>query len=182
MIKKKSKFLTFLFAFWPGAGHMYMGFMKMGISLMGIFMGLIAISSWLNMSSIIFFLPLVWCYAFFDALNKSSLSDEEFYSLQDNYCISTQSIYQLKQIFNGKERQIFAIVLILIGVDILWQNLSWIFQWIIPRWIRIHIGGLIYHIPQILIACLILYIGVHLIYHKKIELSIEEKKQSEEKK
>ena len=32
--KKKSNFLTFCFSMMPGAAQMYMGFMKMGTSLM----------------------------------------------------------------------------------------------------------------------------------------------------
>ena len=35
--KKKSRFLTFIFSFLPGAAEMYMGFMKNGFSLMMIF-------------------------------------------------------------------------------------------------------------------------------------------------
>ena len=35
--KKKSRFLTFCFSLLPGAGEMYMGFMRMGLSLMLLF-------------------------------------------------------------------------------------------------------------------------------------------------
>ena len=35
--KKKNKFFTFLCSFLPGAAEMYMGFMKMGISLLVVF-------------------------------------------------------------------------------------------------------------------------------------------------
>ena len=45
MKKEKSKFLTFCFSLLPGAGHMYMGFMKMGLSLMAAFFFLIFLSS-----------------------------------------------------------------------------------------------------------------------------------------
>ena len=43
MTKKKSGFWTFVFSLLPGAAEMYMGFMKMGISLMGLFFGLFII-------------------------------------------------------------------------------------------------------------------------------------------
>ena len=39
MTKKKSGFWTFIFSLLPGAAEMYMGFMKMGVSLMGLFFG-----------------------------------------------------------------------------------------------------------------------------------------------
>ena len=35
--KKKNKFFTFCFSLFPGAGEMYMGFMKAGVSLMLLF-------------------------------------------------------------------------------------------------------------------------------------------------
>lgn len=37
MTKKKSGFLTFCFSLMPGAGEMYMGFMKQGVSIMAFF-------------------------------------------------------------------------------------------------------------------------------------------------
>ena len=36
---RKNSFFTFLFSFVPGAGEMYMGFMKQGLSLMTLFLG-----------------------------------------------------------------------------------------------------------------------------------------------
>ena len=41
--QKKGKFLTFMFSFIPGAAEMYMGFMKMGVSLMALFFLCVAI-------------------------------------------------------------------------------------------------------------------------------------------
>lgn len=38
MIKKKNAILTFIFSMLPGAGEMYMGFMKQGVSLMSMFL------------------------------------------------------------------------------------------------------------------------------------------------
>lgn len=45
MQRKKSKFLTFLFSLIPGAGEMYMGFMKMGVSLMAEFFAVLWLAS-----------------------------------------------------------------------------------------------------------------------------------------
>ena len=45
MRRKKSKFLTFIFSLLPGAGEMYMGFMKMGVSLMAEFFGIIFLAT-----------------------------------------------------------------------------------------------------------------------------------------
>ena len=38
MIKKKNAILTFIFSLVPGAGEMFMGFMKQGVSLMSMFL------------------------------------------------------------------------------------------------------------------------------------------------
>lgn len=40
MRKRKNGFWTFVFSFIPGCAEMYMGFMKMGLSLMVAFFGL----------------------------------------------------------------------------------------------------------------------------------------------
>ena len=57
MPRKKSKFLTFCFSFVPGFGEMYLGFFKMGISLIGIFTFFLLVSSVLNLG--VFFTPII---------------------------------------------------------------------------------------------------------------------------
>ena len=53
MQRKKSRFWLFLFSFMPGAGEMYMGFMKMGLSLMLGFMILVAIVGYTNLGVLV---------------------------------------------------------------------------------------------------------------------------------
>ena len=50
---KKSAFLTFIFACWPGAGQMYLGYTKRGFSLMTIFLLLMDMAMQPSMNSII---------------------------------------------------------------------------------------------------------------------------------
>ena len=45
MTKKRNGFLRFCCSLLPGAGEMYMGFMKMGLSLMSMFFGIIVAAS-----------------------------------------------------------------------------------------------------------------------------------------
>ncbi len=47
MRKKTNKFLVFMFSLLPGAGHMFMGFMKTGVSLMSAFLFVIFLTAWL---------------------------------------------------------------------------------------------------------------------------------------
>lgn len=48
----------------PGAGHMYMGFMNMGVSFMSVFFFVIFLSTWLDIGPLLFILPLIWFYSF----------------------------------------------------------------------------------------------------------------------
>ena len=81
--KKKSGFLTFCFSFLPGAGEMYLGFMKMGASLMGMFFALIGVAYALNLPVLFFGIIVEWFYSFFHVHNLAGLTDEEFLSIED---------------------------------------------------------------------------------------------------
>ena len=48
MIRKKSKGWTFILSLQPVAREMYMGFMKQGVSIMGLFFATIAVAATLN--------------------------------------------------------------------------------------------------------------------------------------
>lgn len=63
----KNGLLTLLFAFIPGAGQMYQGYMKRGLSLM--LMCCVVCVLAMLFSPIAFFLLLVFMYSFFDTLN-----------------------------------------------------------------------------------------------------------------
>lgn len=63
----KNGLLTLLFAFIPGAGQMYQGYMKRGLSLMLMCCAICVLA--VLFSPIAFFLLLVFMYSFFDTLN-----------------------------------------------------------------------------------------------------------------
>ena len=85
MTRKKNKFLTFCCSLLPGAGEMYLGFMKQGVSLMGIFFLIWAVSGILNLPALLFVQPVIWFYSFFHVHNLNSMPDEEFYAVEDDY-------------------------------------------------------------------------------------------------
>ncbi|MCI2047447.1 MAG: hypothetical protein LKJ90_06995 [Faecalibacterium sp.] len=64
----KSGFLTFCFAFVPGAGEMYLGHMKRGVSLSVLFFGLWWLSAMI-IDGLWIALPVIWMYSFFDTFN-----------------------------------------------------------------------------------------------------------------
>ncbi|WP_202708066.1 B-box zinc finger protein [Sporosalibacterium faouarense] len=79
-----SKFWSTVLSFIPGAGHMYLGFMKMGIQIMIGFFLTIALSSSLFSSEIFTaFAVIIWFYSVFDCyhLRKRLQSGE---SVEDN--------------------------------------------------------------------------------------------------
>src|SRR5690554_2203025 len=59
-------FLWFLFSLMPGAGHMYMGLMKRGIMLLGIFLAVVALDNIIFGWSLIGAISvLIYVFAFF---------------------------------------------------------------------------------------------------------------------
>ena len=85
MTKQKRGFWLFIASLLPGAGELYMGFRKMGLSIMVLFWGCIACASLLGFDALIYLLPIIWFYSFFNVHNLKSLSEEEFHSLEDHF-------------------------------------------------------------------------------------------------
>lgn len=169
MIKRKGKFLSFLFSLMPGAGEMYLGFMKLGASIMAAFFGVIFLSTWLNIGPFAFLLPIIWFYGFFDTLNKCALSDEEFYSLEDHFLfnLGEQELSSLKL---GHYKPVIAVALIVIGVYMLLRNFFDFILVYLPDEIRQVAYSVIHTTPQIIFAVIIILVGVRLIMGKKEEL------------
>lgn len=65
---KKNGILTFLFAFVPGAGQMYQGYMKRGLSLITLFF-LCIMAGMLLLEPLVLTALIVWVYSFFDTFN-----------------------------------------------------------------------------------------------------------------
>jgi len=180
MIKKKNSFLTFCFSLLPGAGQMYMGFMKRGISLMAAFFALIFVSSWLNLGPLMLAMPVIWFFAFFDTHNLRSAPDDEFYSLEDNYILVPDFIKEKSNLIQGKYRTVFAIILIIIGFSILWNNMFEIVKVVLPDYISNFIYRFGHYFPQLIIGFAIIAIGLYLIRGKKIDLESRDNSTLEE--
>ncbi|MBZ9687053.1 hypothetical protein G9F72_012035 [Clostridium estertheticum] len=169
MKKEKSKFLTFGFSMLPGAGHMYMGFMKMGLSLMAAFLFLIFLSSWLSIGPLLFVLPLIWFYSFFDCMNKRYSTDEEFLLLEDNYLFSLDELVKIDKGIFKKHSLVSGILLVLLGGYLIWNNIINS----LSGYISGELYGTIYNItrmaPQIILGVVIIVVGAKLIIGKKRE-------------
>lgn len=179
MQRKRNGFLTFCFSCLPGAGQMFLGFFKQGISLMIVFFGLICLTGWLDLPPFIFLLPVIWFYAFFDALNKNALPDNDFEQLEDHY-LFINGLDDFKGLSLSRYRIVAAVIIILLGINLLCNNLvdllatfGFTFSYEIHQ-------IFFYHIPQMAIAILIIAAGVYLIMGKRktLEQDLTEEEQS----
>lgn len=165
MKKQKSKFFTFVFSLIPGAGHMYMGFMRTGLSIMGAFWLIIAVSAIIGLGELMFLLPLLWFYSFFDSMNKSGAPLEEFAAEEDRWLFPGNAGNSLPG-FLQKYRGVCGIILILFGLYILTNNFIYRLDYALPPYLR----EVIRLFPQLIIAVLIIMIGVRLILGKRKEM------------
>ena len=171
MTHKKNGFLTFICSLFPGVGEMYLGFMKQGVSLMALFLGICALCSFLRFDAGLFILPIVWCYSFFHVHNLKSLTDEEFKQVEDDFLIHLPE--QTELYLSRKKQLILAWACIIIGVYALMHILLDMLRWIIPSWIYDIIYDCSWLLPQIILSVLLILLGVHLIRGKKAQLDSE---------
>jgi len=170
MIRKKSSFLTFCFSFIPGAGQMYMGFMKRGISLMSSFLLICFLSAWLRMSPLLLILPIIWFFAFFDTFNLRAMPDDEFYAMEDDFLFPQGFNLQKTRDLVNKFRIFFAGGLIIIGFTVLWNNMCDMFSRFIPYQIMNVFNSFGEYFLQLIFAAAIIALGIYLIIGKKKEL------------
>ena len=164
---RKDGIPTFLFALWPGAGQMYLGYMKRGVSLMGVFCLLIAITGFLNLSFLFFLLPVIWFYAFFDTLNLRSMSYE--FLPQDDFLFHLDSLSGGKVLNFFRQRHLLVgILLIVVGIYMLAEPYLRLCS-IASTSTSTATNAL----PTIVVAAAIIWLGIRLIrssvMHKAIE-------------
>ena len=169
--QKKNKFFTFIFSFMPGAAEMYMGFLKRGMSLMGLFFLSYIIPNGLGLhNTLALCVIFVWFCSFFSARNIASLNDEVFYSLKDEFIWESITQKRNIQVSNPTLRKWVAGILIVFALIMLWQNFSSAIYVLIPEKVWNYVYPLMEKIPQVAVAIVIIIIGIKLIKGKKEEL------------
>ena len=181
MTKQKKGLLLFLCSLVPGAGEMYMGFFKQGISIMLIFWGTFGLATLSSLSFIVMFLPIMWCYSFFHVHNLKSMSEDDFYAVEDSYLLHLDQFIGNADHFVKKYRKLIAVFLIIFGVSILWDNVTDLIRWILPEYVVSFFSHIFYTLPSIIIAIVIIAGGVHLLKTKKLELEDENEKAADTK-
>lgn len=75
------KLITLALSVVPGAGHMYLGQQKKGLSFMSTFFFTIFFMGWLRLNFLIFLLPVIWFYVFFDAFHLVNGQETEDFDI-----------------------------------------------------------------------------------------------------
>lgn len=177
MKKKKSRFWLFLFSLFPGAGHMYLGLMRMGLSFMIGFLLSIALIS-ITELAVLAVLPItLYIYSFFHANNIGSMDDAAFEALEDEYLLGFGDIDRDRFRLDRRNRNIAAAVLIILGVSMLWNvGFGMVRDYI--GWDNPFIKAIYYtmrdDVPRIVIAIAIIWFGVVLLRGKKESNLVEE--------
>lgn len=156
---------------------MYMGFLKMGASIMTLFFLIAFVSSSLGLG-ILFFADLtVWFYSFFHVHNLASLPDEEFYAIEDAWLFQSCAPAFSEKDFLKKNNRIIAWGLIILGAIMTWQGVLHLIEQYLPQEIYRCIWRFSYQMPKIVVGIAIIVLGAAMIRGKKKEL---ETKASEE--
>lgn len=177
MIKKKNGFMTFICSLVPGAGEMYLGFMKEGLSIMCLTYAVFLMGMWLDASWIICSVMILWFYSLFNVHNKASLTDEEFYALEDDYLFHLDQILPEGKL-SGKQTKVFGWLLVFFGIATVWRpsirNLLAVLRTYFSEDFANIVGHYLYSIPRFVVAAILILSGIRLIWKKKTELYMEE--------
>ena len=170
MIKKRGRLLTLVFAVVPGMGHMWNGFMKRGVSLMGLFFAVLFLDSWLRIGSVEIMLPLIWFYAFFDCINVRFQDDQDFYAQTDGYLFSLNDLLH-RTMTDQRAKLAVGVTMIVTGLYALWQNtvLRILGNIGLPEEIWNFIYEVSRIVPQTVTALLLLWIGWRLIRGEQMQ-------------
>lgn len=174
MTKKKNKFLTFIFSLLPGAGEMYMGFMKMGVSLMSCFFLSVMIANLGMFDFMLLVTAIVWFYSFFHVHNLAGLPDEAFYEVKDVYLLPFAEKEDEKMMITGRYRKVVAVILIVIGVSGLLKSFYYVAVGYLPYMVQVILSDFVfYYLPRVAFSIAVIVLGIYMIRGKKKQLDDE---------
>lgn len=172
MKKQKNRFWLFVFSFLPGAGHMYMGLMRMGLSFMLGFMGMIAVVAVTGVDVLAVLPVTLYIYSFFHANNIGGLDAEQFAALEDEYLFGIGEWDTSRFKLDKRNRNIAAAVCIVLGISMLWNvgfgMISDFVGWDDPV-IRTVYYTMRDDVPRVIMAMAVIWFGVSLLRGKKVD-------------
>lgn len=165
---KKNGFLTFCFAFIPGAGQMYQGYMKRGLSLIGMCCLAAVVGSLFHPleMAVICICCVVWMYSFFDTFNLRAQLAAGL-APEDDYLVHLGHDVTLDQ-FLHRRHKIFGWVLVAVGIYTLYDGLLMEFlrdlYWNTDNnWIIRMIYNILNEVPTVVICLAVIALGVWLV-------------------
>ncbi len=159
---KKNAFLTFIFACIPGAGQMYYGYMRRGLSLITLFCVASGIGA--IIPPVLLAAPIVWMYAFFDTYDIIRYLVSGSPKPDDFIWGDRIDLGRFKP-FTSRGNRIIGWVLVACGVWVLFD--SWIAPMLHDLFASLGMEYLYYNLigqlPTIIVAALLIYFGVRLL-------------------
>lgn len=148
---------------------MYMGLMKFGVSLMSVFVLLIAAAG--NLRGMWFMAAaamILWFYSFFHARNLALMDSEPLAEYEDRYFWEELLENGDFTLSDEKMKKMLAWVIIIIGALIMWGYVSNLLYSMIPgdRWTELY--GIINRIPELVISVLLIAGGIRMVKGGKI--------------
>lgn len=172
--KKKSKFFSFIFAFCPGAAEMYTGFMRMGSSLLAIFMIVVALALFGSSEIFVCLGVIVYVFSFFHARNIANTDSAEFEAIEDRFIWEEFTGKSTFHVQSKTLRKWFAGILIFLGVTMIYEYWMDIVIGFIPERLWEELYPIFEGIPATIFAIALIIAGVILIKGKKKEMNIED--------
>lgn len=161
-MNKKNGLFAFCCACVPGCGQMYLGYMKRGLSILLIFMGIIMISSTMYITPLMMLLPVVWAYAFFDTYALRNQTAAQYESNPDAWFVMPNQGGFLETFSHN--HNLIGWGCIVVGVLMLYRTFLSRILYPIANYIN---AGWIYDIadtlPQLLVIALVLWLGFYLV-------------------
>ena len=155
----KHGLLLFITSCLSGCGQMYQGYMKRGLSLLLLFFVILAVSGFLGLAALAFFLPVVWLYAFFDSYNLRAQiaagtqpADDFLFGLSD---LDSQRMAKLLR----SRHSLIGWALILVGGWMLYRMLLNRLGWLLGEW-SYWLYDLLYDLPRLVITILVIALGI----------------------
>lgn len=168
---KKNLFLTFCFACCPGAGQMYLGYTKRGVSFMLPFFAIFGVCGFLDLWIFAVVLPVIWFYAFFDTFSIRNASPDELAAKPDDFTYHFDAGHKDAALaLSQKYHVLIGGALIFIGLYSLYNSLI---MPVIGNLLNMlpydlwWLWNLCRDLPTLVVAILIIMIGIRMIRGEK---------------
>ena len=161
-MNRKNGFWLFVTSCLSGCGQMYQGYMKRGLSLLLAFFALTAVSGFLQLGPLAFFLPVIWAYAFFDSYNlRTQLAEGTAQPDAYLFGLSDMDSRQMNELLR-RRHSIIGWVLVGLGVYLLWDSfMRRLMELVLDipglEWAY---GLVVYDVPRLVITLLIIALGL----------------------